>query len=97
MVARRPRRITSTRYSHRNVAVSPDGQWVAFVAVERLRPDSIVDQERDSLARLPYDAKRDEVDRNNADIYVIPVAGGTVDFDKRFGTAAKCGPFQAHE
>jgi hypothetical protein len=27
----------------------------------------------------------------------IPVAGGTVDFDKRFGTAAKCGPFQAQE
>ena len=23
----------------------------------------------------------------------IPVAGGTVDFDKRFGTKAKCGPF----
>jgi hypothetical protein len=27
----------------------------------------------------------------------IPVAGGTVDFDNRFGTAAKCGPFQATE
>jgi hypothetical protein len=27
----------------------------------------------------------------------IPVTGGTVDFDKRFGTAAKCGPFQAQE
>jgi hypothetical protein len=25
----------------------------------------------------------------------IPVAGGTVDFDQRFGTAAKCGPFNA--
>jgi hypothetical protein len=25
----------------------------------------------------------------------IPVVGGTVDFDSRFGTAAKCGPFQA--
>ena len=23
----------------------------------------------------------------------IPIAGGTVDFDKRFGTQAKCGPF----
>ena len=23
----------------------------------------------------------------------IPVAGGTVDFDQRFGTQAKCGPF----
>ena len=27
----------------------------------------------------------------------IPVAGGTVDFDNRFGTAAKCGPFQVTE
>jgi hypothetical protein len=26
----------------------------------------------------------------------IPVGGGTVDFDKRFGTGAKCGPFQQH-
>jgi hypothetical protein len=25
----------------------------------------------------------------------IPVGGGTVDFDQRFGTGAKCGPFQA--
>jgi hypothetical protein len=24
----------------------------------------------------------------------IPVGGGTVDFDQRFGTGAKCGPFQ---
>jgi hypothetical protein len=27
----------------------------------------------------------------------VPAAGGTVDFDKRFGTAAKCGPFNAQE
>jgi hypothetical protein len=27
----------------------------------------------------------------------IPVAGGTVDFDNRFGTAAKCGAFQVTE
>ena len=27
----------------------------------------------------------------------IPVAGGTVDFDQRFGTGAKCGPFQAQD
>jgi hypothetical protein len=25
----------------------------------------------------------------------IPVGGGTVDFDQRFGTGAKCGPFQS--
>jgi hypothetical protein len=24
----------------------------------------------------------------------IPVNGGTVDFDQRFGTQAKCGPFR---
>ena len=71
------RRITSAAYSHRNVAVSPDGRWIAFVADARLRPDSLVEQERDSLAQLPYDAKRDEVDRNDADVYVIPIGGGT--------------------
>jgi hypothetical protein len=27
----------------------------------------------------------------------IPVAGGTVDFDQRFGSGAKCGPFQAQD
>jgi dipeptidyl aminopeptidase/acylaminoacyl peptidase len=71
------KRVTNTTYSHRSVAVSPDGQWIAFVADERLRPDSVVELERDSLARLPYDATRDDVDRNNVDVYVIPVAGGT--------------------
>jgi len=27
----------------------------------------------------------------------IPVGGGTVDFDHRFGSAAKCGPFQQQD
>jgi hypothetical protein len=27
----------------------------------------------------------------------VPVGGGTVDFDKRFGTEAKCGHFAAQE
>lgn len=27
----------------------------------------------------------------------IPVAGGTVDFDQRFGTGAKCGAFQTQD
>ena len=27
----------------------------------------------------------------------IPVSGGTVDFDQRFGSGAKCGPFQAQD
>jgi dipeptidyl aminopeptidase/acylaminoacyl peptidase len=71
------KKITSTRYSHRNVTVSPDGQWIAFIADAQLRPDSVVQMEQDSLARLPYDRKRDDVDRNNADVYVIPIAGGT--------------------
>jgi Tol biopolymer transport system component len=57
--------------------VSPDGRWVAFVADAALRPDSIVDMERDSLARLPYLRSRDDVDRNESDIFVIPVTGGT--------------------
>jgi dipeptidyl aminopeptidase/acylaminoacyl peptidase len=71
------KKITNTKYSHRNVAVSPDGQWIAFVADSRLRPDSVVDMERDSLAKLPYNAKRDEVERNESDIYVLPIAGGS--------------------
>ena len=70
------RRITDTRYSHRGAVVSPDGQWIAFIADAQLRPDSVVEAERDSLARLPYDAKRDEADRNDVDIFVVPVAGG---------------------
>jgi dipeptidyl aminopeptidase/acylaminoacyl peptidase len=71
------KKITNTRYSHRGVAVSPDGQWAAFIADAQLRPDSIVDMERDSIAKLPYDRKRDDIDRNDFDVYVIPIAGGT--------------------
>ena len=70
------RKITETRYSHRSATVSPDGQWIAFIADAQLRPDSIAEMERDSLAQLPYDKKRDEVDRNDVDIYVMPVGGG---------------------
>ena len=43
-------------------SVSPDGKWIAFTADPKLRPDSVADLERDSLARLPYDAKRDEAE-----------------------------------
>jgi dipeptidyl aminopeptidase/acylaminoacyl peptidase len=71
------RRITETRYSHRAATISPDGQWVAFVADPSLRPDSVVDMERDSIAQLPYDMKRDVVERNDADVFVIPIGGGT--------------------
>ncbi len=70
-------KLTDTRYSHRDAQVSPDGRWIAFVADPGLRPDSVVETERDSIARLPYDAKRDEAPRNDGDIFVMPVAGGT--------------------
>jgi dipeptidyl aminopeptidase/acylaminoacyl peptidase len=70
------RRLTNAAYSHRNVSVSPDGRWIAFTADPELRPDSIVEMERDSIAQLPYDAKRDEADRNDSDIFVIATTGG---------------------
>ncbi len=69
--------LTSTAYSHRNPVVSPDGKWIAFVADVSLRPDSVVSAIADSIALLPYDRARDEAERNDSDIYVIPVAGGT--------------------
>ena len=69
-------KLTDTPYSHRNAVVSPDGKWIAFVADPELRPDSVVEAERDSLAELPYDAARDEAPRNDADVFVIPVGGG---------------------
>ncbi len=69
-------KVTDAPYSHRNAVVSPDGAWIAFVADPALRPDSAVQAERDSLAKLPYDAERDEAPRNDADIFVVPVGGG---------------------
>ncbi|MBL8995797.1 MAG: S9 family peptidase [Gemmatimonadales bacterium] len=69
--------LTSTTYSHRNPVVSPDGKWIAFIADVSLRPDSVVSAIADSIALLPYDRARDEAERNDSDIYVIPVAGGT--------------------
>ena len=71
------KQLTSDAYSHREATVSPDGQWIAFTADAQLRSDSVVRAERDSLAKLPYDAKRDEAPRNDSDIFVIPAAGGT--------------------
>jgi dipeptidyl aminopeptidase/acylaminoacyl peptidase len=68
--------VESTNYSRRNATVSPDGKWIAFSADPQLRPDSVVEAERDSLARLPYDAKRDEVARNESDIFVVAITGG---------------------
>lgn len=69
--------LTTVAYSHRSPVVSPDGRWIAFIADVRLRADSMVDMERDSLAKLPYDKVRDEAERNDADIYVIDANGGT--------------------
>jgi dipeptidyl aminopeptidase/acylaminoacyl peptidase len=71
------RQLTRTAYSHQAVELSPDGQWIAFVADSRLRADSVVEAERDSIARLPYDKVRDEAERNDVDVYVLPVTGGT--------------------
>lgn len=68
--------ITHGTYSHRNVTVSPDGRWIAFVADAALRPDSVVQAERDSLSFLPFSEERDRELRNDSDIFVIPVAGG---------------------
>ena len=68
--------LTRDAYSHRSPVVSPDGRWVAFVADARLRPDSVMDLERDSLGKLPYSKVRDEAEQNDADIYVMPVSGG---------------------
>ncbi len=70
------RTLLNTSWSPRNAVVSPDGRWVAFLADARLRPDSVVTAEADSLALLPYDAARDEAPRNDSDIYIISTAGG---------------------
>ncbi|MGD8360633.1 MAG: S9 family peptidase [Gemmatimonadota bacterium] len=68
--------LTDQVYSHRNAVVSPDGRWIAFSADPELRPDSVIQAERDSIARLPYDAARDEAPRNDSDIFLIPASGG---------------------
>ncbi len=66
--------ITHTSYSHRDVVVSPDGKWIAFTADARLRSDSAVTAERDSIAKLAPDRKRDEAARNDTEIFILPVA-----------------------
>jgi len=68
--------LTRTNYSHRNVTVSPDGRWIAFVADAQLRSDSVVQAERDSIALLPFSMERDQEVRNDSDIFLIPVSGG---------------------
>lgn len=66
--------LTSTNYTHFAPSVSPDGKWAVFAADSRLRSDSLVRRERDSLAKLPPNRKRDEADRNESDLFVISVA-----------------------
>jgi dipeptidyl aminopeptidase/acylaminoacyl peptidase len=70
------RQLTTGAYSHREAAVSPDGRAVAFVADSALRPDSAAEAERDSLARLPFDRRREEIERTEGDIFVRDLAGG---------------------
>jgi dipeptidyl aminopeptidase/acylaminoacyl peptidase len=69
-----PKPITNTDYSQRGAVVSPDGKWIAFVADARLRSDSVVDAERDSIDKLPPDRKRAELPRNDSEIFIISVA-----------------------
>jgi dipeptidyl aminopeptidase/acylaminoacyl peptidase len=69
--------LDTTVYSRRGAVVSPDGKWIAYTADAKLRPDSVVQAERDSISTLPYDAKRDEAPQNDVDIFVVPVTGGT--------------------
>jgi dipeptidyl aminopeptidase/acylaminoacyl peptidase len=66
--------ITHTNYSHREATVSPDGKWIAFIADARLRSDSAVTAERDSIDKLPPDRKRAEQPRNDSEIFILPVA-----------------------
>jgi dipeptidyl aminopeptidase/acylaminoacyl peptidase len=68
--------LTDAPYSHRSATVSPDGQWIAFVADPEFRADSVMQAERDSIAKLPYDAKRDEAPRNDSDIFIMSADGG---------------------
>jgi dipeptidyl aminopeptidase/acylaminoacyl peptidase len=65
--------LTKTNYSHRDAAVSPDGKWIAFVADAKLRSDSVVRAETDSVAKLAPDRKRDEAPRNDSEIFILPV------------------------
>ncbi len=68
--------LTDELYSHRSATVSPDGRWIAFVTAPRFLPDSVLQAERDSISKLPYDAVRDEAPRNDGDIFLIPADGG---------------------
>ncbi len=78
--------LTSTNYTHFAPSVSPDGKWVVFSADAKLRSDSLVARERDSIAKLPPNHVRDDADRNETDLYILPVA------ECEAGNAAACKP-----
>lgn len=80
------KQITNTNYTHFAPSVSPDGKWVVFSADAKLRSDSLVARERDSVAKLPPNHVRDDADRNETDLYVLPVAAC------ESGDAAACKP-----
>ena len=70
------RSLATAPYSYRNVTVSPDGRTIAFLADASLRPDSVVQAERDSLGKLPYDAAREAAQTNDTEIYLLDVERG---------------------
>jgi len=78
--------ITATTYTHASPSVSPDGKYVVFTADKNLRSDSLVARERDSVAKLPPNHVRDDADRNDTDLYVLPIAACEA------GDAAACKP-----
>jgi dipeptidyl aminopeptidase/acylaminoacyl peptidase len=80
------KQLTNTNYTHFAPSVSPDGKWVVFSADAKLRSDSMVWRERDSLTKLPPNHVRDDADRNETDLYILPVA------ECESGNAAACKP-----
>jgi dipeptidyl aminopeptidase/acylaminoacyl peptidase len=78
--------LTDTTYSHRNAAVSPNGQWIAFVADAELRADEAVTVLRESIDKLGTDEERVAARRTQlgSEVYLMPVAGGA---PKRITTA----------
>jgi len=77
---------TNTHPPHTPPIVSPDGKYVVFAADAKLRSDELVARERDSVAKLPRNRVRDDADRNETDLYVLPVA------ECEAGNAAACKP-----
>ncbi|MEX0891006.1 MAG: S9 family peptidase [Gemmatimonadota bacterium] len=67
--------LTRAPYSVRGGDVSPDGRWILYSADAALRPDSVVEAERDSIAALPYDPAHEE-NRNDSDLFLLPATGG---------------------